>query len=279
MRVLIIQSNGEHDENRFLRECFSIQYAFQFLGHEADVWGKNHNTPTPDFDSYDLIFTIENYDFTWLPDLSQFKPMKLQWIIDLHCNESMHYSKYAKSADVILHSTRSLIDRFQSKFCPDKRNIWFPNAVDSRYFNGAAKRNKVEDVVFVGSVLKERQGFIDRLKGDVGLRQYKVLGHEMIDKVAGAKIHFNKNIKCDVNYRTFETIALGTCLVTNFNSEMLDLGFIHGVNCYMYNNYNEAVDCIKRALAGEYIEVAAKGFSLSLTNTYIDRVRELLRIL
>jgi len=34
MRVLIIQENGRHDANRHLRECFSMQRAFQH--HEVE---------------------------------------------------------------------------------------------------------------------------------------------------------------------------------------------------------------------------------------------------
>ena len=71
MKILIIQENGRHEENRHLRECFSMQRAFQFHDVDCDVWGLGHDSPEPDFESYDLIINLENYDETgWVPDLS-----------------------------------------------------------------------------------------------------------------------------------------------------------------------------------------------------------------
>ena len=57
MKVLIIQENGRHEENRNFRECFCLQRSFIKLGNTADVWGlghENYNT-TPDYEDYDLI--------------------------------------------------------------------------------------------------------------------------------------------------------------------------------------------------------------------------------
>ena len=68
MKILIIQSGGEHNgtthfcKNDYLRECLSLQYAFQQNGWSADVWGIRHNNfqYVPDFNSYDYILNLEN---------------------------------------------------------------------------------------------------------------------------------------------------------------------------------------------------------------------------
>ena len=85
MRILIIQENGRHEENRDFRECFSLQRAFVTLGYACDVWGLGHSnyTSAPDFDCYDVIINLENYDEAgWVPDLSQATARKFLWAID-----------------------------------------------------------------------------------------------------------------------------------------------------------------------------------------------------
>ena len=63
MKVLIIQENGRHKENKNFRECFCLQRSFEKLNHNADVWGLGHNNynETPNYESYDLIIKLENY--------------------------------------------------------------------------------------------------------------------------------------------------------------------------------------------------------------------------
>ena len=87
MNVLIIQENGRHDGNRNFRECFCAQRAFIYHGHDATVWGLGHTNykEEPDYDSYDLIINLENYDETgWVPNLSKIQTKKFLWSIDAH---------------------------------------------------------------------------------------------------------------------------------------------------------------------------------------------------
>ena len=88
MKVIIIQENGRHKKNRHFRECYSLQRAFNFHGHETCVWGLNHKNfnMQPNWEDYDLIFNLENYDTSgWIPNLSRIKTYKILWSIDAHC--------------------------------------------------------------------------------------------------------------------------------------------------------------------------------------------------
>ena len=76
----------------------------------------------------------------------------------------------------------------------------------------------------------------------------------MIKIISEAKISFNKNLSCDINYRTFETIGLGTCLATDYNEDLSSLGFIDEKNCILYKNYNECVDKINNAIKNNLCE-------------------------
>ena len=74
MNVLIIQENGRHDGNRNFRECFCAQRAFIHHGHAATVWGLGHSNyeERPDYQSYDLIINLENYEKTVYPHFDLF---------------------------------------------------------------------------------------------------------------------------------------------------------------------------------------------------------------
>ncbi len=292
MKVLIVQSDGEHKgqdsfcRNDYLRECWALKHAFVENGIEdVTCWGKRHKNfkQKIDFNSYDVIFIAEQYDTAWVPDLSSFKkPKKLHWVIDLHCLGPKPYRKISESCDVVLHSTKSLM--------PNKPNhIWLPNAVDDRYFDAQKLTHKQrEGFIFIGSDLKERKGVIDYAKKYAGLKAMFKTGEEMIMAINSAKVHFNKSISCDVNYRNFETIGLATCLLTNYLPELEELGFVDGENCLMYKNKQEIKEKLEYAMSrAEYgspefggvpvwSDIGWRGYELSKRHTYTKRVKSLL---
>lgn len=287
MNILIIQSAGEHDgvrdkwaPNHYLRECLSLQHALNTTGHKADVWGKRHKNFKEhiDFNAYDVLICIENYEGGWLPDFSKLrKPLKIQWCIDLHCGGRGICQQISKDMDIILHSTESLIKGYRKQF-PKQKHIWFPNAFDSRYFKPLNLKRDIE-IGFVGTagIRPERKQWINNLKKDVGLNSCFATGEDMIERISRMKIHFNKSISVDVNYRNFETIALGTCLLTNYLPELEKLGFKDNVNCLFYMSYDECIEKIKKSLKeNSWREMGEESLKLSEQHTYIQRVENIL---
>lgn len=281
---IIIQAAGEHNgttklcKNDYLRESLSLKYAFEQNDIKADVWGKrfpNFNNP-PDFNSYDYLINLENYEMDWLPDFSKItKPIKMQWIIDLHYQPDEIYQRFTPNMDIVLHSTKSLMKHYQ-KFFPNKRHIWFPNGFDERYFKNFDK-NKKEDLIFIGNVCN-RGPLLKMMKENYGMNYYMITGKDMIDKISETKIHFNKSISVDVNYRNFETLGLGTCLLTNYLSELEELGFKDGENCFMYKNINEIPYKIKEAKENNKWKIVGKnGLKFSKNHTYTKRIENLLK--
>jgi len=61
-RILILQDGGQHEKNKHLRECLTLQKGIRNIGHVCDVWGRNHPDcnvgELPDFESYDLIVDL-----------------------------------------------------------------------------------------------------------------------------------------------------------------------------------------------------------------------------
>ena len=273
MRILIIQENGRHKENWNFRECYSLQRAFLKLDQDCDVWGLGHAnyTTVPDFDCYDVIINLENYDEAgWVPDLSQATARKFLWAIDGHVRgmdtylQEFHRGKYEK----ILQATVQLVD---------ENSIWFPNAFDDSLIK-PLDIQKTQDVGFCGNILN-RGDLIDFLKEKFNVKtDIFVIGNAMVEAINSYKIHFNCNIGIDINYRNFETIGCGTALVTNFNPAYKELGFVDKENCVLYNTVGTLMSSVDYLLQNpeEVERLAQNGLALSKKHTYLERAKQFL---
>lgn len=284
MNWLIIQSAGIHTghdglcRNDYLRECFAFAHAVRRLGDRALVWGlrhTNYSTP-PAFEAFDVILCLENYETEWLPDLRFIRgPVRSHWIIDLHVQDPSVYAPISRGCDVVLHSTRRLMDGYRARF-PGIEHHWFPNAVDDRYFNRDLhpRRERSIEALFVGSPHHLREEFMCSAEQRIGLDRRFATGLDMIDAILSAKVHFNRNIAGDINYRTFETIGLGSCLVTDADPDLAELGFIDGTNCLLYGDIDEAIDKVRWALRDDrWRSIAELGYRLSKVHSYTERLR------
>lgn len=292
MKWLIIQSDGEHKgqdswcPNWYLRECYVIQHAFQQNGHAANIWGLRHDNfgVVPCFENYDGLFLIENYEFGWLPDFSKIVvPLKVQWIIDLHYQPWEVYIPISDTMDIVLHSTRRYIPGYRSRTLPSN-HIWFPNGVDDRYFDAHSDAfepvDKENYLIFIGGRghNTRRDSVLAQMERHAGLKySYGITGKNYISAVRKAKIQFNVPIHEDINYRTFETIGLGTCLLTEYDDCLLELGFQHNYNCLLYRTVYEAIELAEKALAdGSWKFIGEQGYLLSKRHSYTERIRKFL---
>jgi len=275
MKVLVIQENGRHDENRKFRECFSIQRSFSSLGHECDVWGLGHENyeKLPDFNSYDLIFNLENYTDDWLPALSKTtNPKKLMWSIDAHVRGEQIFEDLFKKSnyDYLLHSTLD--------FVKDKHHIWFPNAYDESLIK-PLNIEKTIDIGFCGNYVT-RENLLKWLHNNYGLHlDIFVIGDSMVKAINGYKCQFNLNIGNDINYRSFETMGCRTLLLTNANHQYDKLGFVDGENCLIYTTVDELVrkiEDVNNMSDSEIESISTKGYKFVKGHTYTKRIEKLL---
>jgi len=273
MKIIIIQENGRHDANRNFRECFSLQRAFKKLNHKCDVWGLDHDNfdMIPDWNSYDLILNIENYDTTgWVPSLKLItKPKKAVWSIDAHCRgEEIFENTFREGEyDYLLHSTKD--------FVKEDYHIWFPNGFDDNLIKPMDVEKKY-DLAFCGNYIN-RKPILEFLESEYGLHlDIFVIGDAMVEAINSYKCHFNLNIGNDINYRSFETIGCGTLLLTNYDKQYEELGFVDGENCFMYNDIDELQDKIKYIKGADTSTVANNGLKLSKQHTYYERVKSLM---
>ena len=276
MKTLIIQENGRHDGNRNFRECFCTKRAFEHHGHEADVWGLGHDNyeVEPDYESYDLIINLENYDQTgWVPNLSKVQTKKFLWSIDAHVKGVQSYIKTADEGnyDLILQAT--------PEFC-NNNSIWFPNCYDDEVIK-PLNTPKTHDIGFCGNIVNRAQ-LISVLAGhfDFKLDEF-VIGHKMVEAINSYKMHWNANIGIDINYRNFETIGCGTLLITSHNPHYESLGLRDGENCLVYTDVKQMLEKIRFSLENDDFRttISNNGLVLAQEHTYKKRVEQLLNLL
>lgn len=291
MKWLIIQSDGVHKgqdgwcPNWQFRECYAIRHALEVNGQQVDIWGLRHDNykQLPDFNSYDVIFTCENYEFSWLPRINDcYRARRLFWVIDAHYQPLNTYAEAIKGYDTILHSTQIFVDPYQ-KLYPKQKHIYFPNGVDNRYFdrNLHEIRKRTNDLIFIGSKHESRRQAIERMERFCGLRySYGITGMDYVQEIISAKMQFNAPINGDQNYRNWETVGLGACLLTQYHPALEELGFKHEVNCLFWKGINEAVDLTYHFLKGvDWCSIADAGYEFSKQHTYTKRIGDLITTL
>jgi hypothetical protein len=284
MNIVIIQESGRHEKNKIFRESLCLERGLNKIeGINAIVWGLNYpnfNQPFSEIEKWvDVIFIIENYTPEWLPskEISESKKLKVFWSIDSHfiLNQHINTCKILNT-DILLNSTESYIPHFENI---SKKSFWFPNA----YPDDLIKPLDIEkniNIGFCGNV-NNRGQYINYLN-KYGIKQdIFVIGHDMVNAINSYKIHFNRNISNDINYRTFETTGCKTLLLTNYTPGLEKL-FKIGEEIVVYENFNDLDDKINFYLKNESerkkIEIAGHNRSKN-EHTYFERSKTLIEII
>jgi glycosyltransferase involved in cell wall biosynthesis len=285
VRFLIIQENGRHEENRHMRECFSLQHSLEKLGHKASCWGLGHESYEKNKQLYldkeiDVIFCLENYNNGWLPEgLSSVKAIKVFWSIDSHCalRDHVQFCTMFKP-QIFLTSAPGYIKDYRDV---SEKQYWFPNAIDKRWFN---KKDipKNREIVFAASPIADRLNVSNFLRKMVGLELISnCKGEDYVNLIRSAKVSFNKSISDDINYRIFESLACGTALSTN-NVSGLDQLFVLDQDLAVYNNEKEMVGVTQWLLKDDVArnQIAENGHKRTMSmHTYDNRAQYMCEII
>lgn len=273
MNILLIQENGRHEANKNFRECFSLQRAFEKFGHFCNVWGQGHSNfdISPDYESYDWIINLENYDTGWVPNLSTSKAKKILWVIDAHCaGEQGYLNEFNRGDyDLMFHATED--------FCSEDFKIWVPNSFDDELIKKIDSPKK-HLIGFCGNYVN-RKPLLEALQKEINLHtDIFVIGDDMVEAINSYHIHFNANIANDINYRSFETIGCGTMLMTNYNKQYEKLGFKDFENCVFYHSMDDIINKYNylKDNPEEIKKIADAGHELSKEHTYKKRLEQVL---
>jgi hypothetical protein len=282
MKILIIQENGRHPENKEFRECFNLQRALLRKNIDTIVWGLGHinfNTPFQEIiKDIDVIILLENYESNgWLPDLSNVNKLKIFWSIDSHMVLMNHITTVIKNKiDIVLNAIESHQNYFKTS-----KTFYFPNAYPSDLISPIDNVNKDVFLGFCGSLLN-RFEILTKLENKFGLKKdiWK-LGNEMVKTINGYNIHFNKTLSNDINYRIFETMGCNTLILTN-NTENINTFFKDMENIVSYDNETELFEKLNvLSLDNNLIKkISNSGYELVKNNhTYDNRADVLLKII
>jgi len=282
MKILIIQENGRHNENRNFRECFNLQRALLRKNIDTVVWGLGHdnfNTPFQQIiKEIDVIILLENYESNgWLPDLSNVNKLKIFWSIDSHMVLMNHITTVVKNKiDIVLNAIESHQNYFKTS-----KTFYFPNAYPSDLISPIDGVDKNIFLGFCGSLLN-RSEILDKLENKFGLKKdiWK-LGNEMVNTINGYKIHFNKTLSNDINYRIFETMGCNTLMLTN-STENINTFFNDMENIVIYNNEIELFEKLSILHSDNNLikKISNSGHELVKNNhTYDNRADVLLKII
>lgn len=282
MKILIIQEKGRHVKNQNFREALNLHRALDRLGVDSVVWGLNYDNFSTPFSEIskdcDVVVLLENYEVNnWVPDLKEFDGLKLFWSIDSHCIPGTHVNTCDKHGiDIVLNAVYGHDKLFKNQKC-----IYFPNAYPSDLIkpqDGVIK----DGIGFCGNWINRGEwvNHIER-SGIPVKKNIFVIGDDMVRTVNSYKIHFNRNIADDINFRTFETLGCRTFLLTN-HTPGLERLFDIGENIITYSDKADLIEKVKYYLKhdDERNEMARKGYEHVKNNhTYDNRAQQLVDII
>jgi hypothetical protein len=281
MKILIIQEKGRHFKNQNFRESENIKRSLNKLGIDNIVWGLSHDNFNISFDEIskdcDVIFLLENYEVNgWIPDLSKINKLKIFWSIDSHCALEQHiYTASKHKINIVLCSNIDDIDNFPVK------SYWFPNAYPDDLIHPKENIEKTIDIGFCGNILN-RTDWLENISKYFNLKtDIFVIGDDMVNVINSYKIHFNKNLSYDINFRTFETLGCKTLLMTNYTNGLEKL-FDLDNDLVLYKSFEDLKEKIDYYLnnESERLRISENGFNkVKKEHTYFKRTEQLIEII
>lgn len=173
------------------------------------------------------------------------KPMAY-WASDTHINDLSYGYRLetAKKADYVFCAQKRAVNEFKENGIANP--IWLPHAVEPLAYPKFDLATKRYDVCFVGHVnSRNRVDALDRLFAEFPNFYY---GQQLFEaaarKYAESKVCFNISMTDDINMRTFEVMASGSFLLTNWIPTIEEL-FVDGKHLVLYKTFDEMVDKIK----------------------------------
>lgn len=278
MKILIIQEKGRHDKNWQFRESLNFQRAFQKIGVDAIVWRLNYpNFKTP-FEEIskdcDVVLLIENYTNSWIPNLFNFKGLKIFWSIDSHVVPQQHRQTCdVNKVDIVLNAVLN-----HDRYFPNQKCYYLANAYPDDLIYPKPDIKKTIDIGFCGNWVNRADWInsIPNIKKNI-----MVIGDDMVNVINSFKIHFNRNMADDINYRTFETLGCQTFLLTNDTPGLSNL-FNIGEHLITYTTKQDLQDKIKYYLQNddERERIAKSGYEhVKKNHTYLNRAERILEII
>lgn len=223
---------------------------FEKSGEAIEI---DHIYPTGDitpFGNYDLGIHVD-WGEDGLAGILPYKPFVTPkpfayWASDTHivsgAIDSYDYRlSVAKQAAHVFVAQKQAVERMKKDGVENP--IWLPHAVEPLAYPKIDLLTKKYDVCFVGHVNSiNRVEALDRLFAEFPNFFYgQRLFEEAARKFAESKIVFNISMTHDLNMRTFEAMATGSFLLTNWIPTIEEV-FEDGKHLVLYRDLDEMID-------------------------------------
>lgn len=223
----------------------------------------------------DVVVVADKSLPPFVTGMEKFPCLTAFYAVDTHIHSWFPY--YAQGFDLCLVSLRDHMPLFYGARLAEESVLWSPPYAYPRDVPQAPDHDKpLWDVLFLGTanpaVNPERCAFLDALGKRVPGLHITQSGHRAA-MYAQAKLVLNHAIAGDLNFRVFEALGCGACLVTPQVRHGFDDLFKNGVDLFVYDpaDVPALADLIHTLLASpEHCQkVAAQGHAAVLAGHYM----------
>ncbi len=180
-----------------------------------------------------------------LVGVERFPCLTAFYCIDSHIHS--WYPLYAGAFDLCAVSLHEHVDQFVRALSP-RRAVWLPAYAENYYQPREAEKDF--ELLFVGTVDPEttpqRCDFLNRLR--LLVPELAVHRGNFRELMPRAKVVLNIAERGDLNFRVFEALACGSCLLTPRIANGQDELFTDGEHFTLYES-DDAADCAAKARA------------------------------
>ena len=184
----------------------------------------------------DIVVVADMSRPPFVVGMEKFPCLTAFYAVDTHIHS--WFPHYAQGFDICLVSLKDHIPLFKGADLADNFVWWSPPYADPSFQPRPCDPEQESwDVLFVGTVDKninpERCAFFEELRPLLpGLHITRGSGSKLYPQ---AKIVLNHSIHNDLNFRVFEVLGSGRCLVTPFVHHGFSDLFTHGADLFAYD--------------------------------------------
>ncbi|MFH0733399.1 MAG: glycosyltransferase [bacterium] len=162
----------------------------------------------------DMYFWVESVYGYFPKNIDKLNIPTVCYFIDSHLNNLDYQLEWAKNFKYVFIAQKEYIKDFIKAGC--KNVYWIPLGCDPEIHKSTGQ-NKIYDVGFVGGVMANprRVQLIELIKTKHNMFFERCFWDEMAKVLDSSKIVFNNAVNNDLNMRVFETLSIGSFLLTD----------------------------------------------------------------
>ncbi len=228
----------------------------------------------------DYFIWIESIQGNFPNNISKLNIPSACYLIDSHIKLELHLD-WAKHFDFVFIAQREYIQNF--KDAGIQNVFWLPLGCDIE-IHSKLSDSKRHDISFIGSISENtrRSYLIEKLKTKFNFYFERSFWLDMAKVFSESKIVFNNAVRNDLNMRVFETLSMGSFLLTDNppNSGQDEL-FVNGEDLAVYND-NLIENAVEFYLENDELReaIAKRGQEIvHNTHTYYHRTIEMMNVI